>query len=337
MYSSTTLKGRAKVAINRSGILRLAQAFVPTRLAILRYHSIQDDPARFEHSIGASIIHSTRCFTLQLELLARRYNPVTLDDALQFLRGERGLPQRSVVVTFDDGYLDNFEVAAPIMNRLGIPGTFYITVAAISAETPPWFCRLRHAFGTTRRPRFQMKDDDRVYDLETPQGRRAGFLSGSAACATRSGPAQAETIRSIEEALDVETLPNDGLMMSWDHIRALCRSGHAVGSHTLTHPNLAQVTESEADLELRESRRILESQIGQEVVHFSYPNPILQPHWTPRTSEIAHRAGYRTAVTSEPRAISARDQPLSLRRVSVPHDLDEFQWSVDCSLLGRPV
>ena len=150
MDSPPTLRGRTKSALNRSGILRLAQGLGPTRVAILKYHSVQDDPARFEHSIGAGIIHSRRCFSEQMELLARRYNPVTLDDALLFLRGEKRLPRRPVVVTFDDGYLDNFEIAAPIMNRLGIPGTFYVMVAAIATERPPWFCRVRHAFGTTR-------------------------------------------------------------------------------------------------------------------------------------------------------------------------------------------
>jgi hypothetical protein len=97
--------------------------------------------------------------------------------------------------------VDNFEVAAPIMNRLGIPGTFYVTVDAIAAERPPWFCRLWHAFGTTQGLRFQMVGDERIHDLEKPRGRRSRFLAASAACATRSGAAQAETIRAIEETL----------------------------------------------------------------------------------------------------------------------------------------
>ena len=54
-------------------------------------------------------------------------------------------------------------------------------------------------------------------------------------------------IESIEEALGVEPLAGEGLMMNWDQVRALCRSGHIVGSHTLTHPNLAQITEAEAE------------------------------------------------------------------------------------------
>ncbi len=337
MDSLLTVRCWTKSALNRSGFLRLAQGLARTRVAILRYHSVQEDPARFEHSIGAAIIHTIRSFTAQMELLARRYNPVTLDDVLLFLRGEKRLPPRAVAVTFDDGFLDNYEVAAPIMNRLGIPATFYVTVAVIAGESPLWFCRLRHAFGTTRSSRFQLVGDDRVHDLEMPQGRRSGFLAASATCATRSGPALAEMVRCIEEALRVEPLANAGLMMSWDQIRALCRAGHPVGSHTLTHPNLAQIPESEADHELRESRRILESQIGKAVVHLSYPNSILKPYWTPRTSEIAARAEFRTAVTSESGAVSAGDLPLSLPRVGVPHDLKEFQWVVDNTLIGRRV
>ena len=144
-------------------------------------------------------------------------------------------------------------------------------------------------------------------------------------------------IESIEEALGVEPLAGEGLMMNWDQVRALCRSGHIVGSHTLTHPNLAQITEAEAERELRESRRILESQLGKEVAHFSYPNPILIPHWSPRTSEIAARVDYQTAVTTEPGYVSARDQPMSLRRVAAPQDGEGLNWALDCTLIGHQV
>jgi hypothetical protein len=96
MDSPLTLKARTNSALNRSGILRLARGLAWAGVAILRYHSVQDDPARFEHSIGAGIIHSTRCFSEQMQLLARRYNPVTLDDALRFLNGEKRLPRRPV-------------------------------------------------------------------------------------------------------------------------------------------------------------------------------------------------------------------------------------------------
>jgi peptidoglycan/xylan/chitin deacetylase (PgdA/CDA1 family) len=337
MDSSISCKRSIKRFMTGSGVFSFAQRISATRIAILRYHSIQDDPARFEHSIGAGIIHTSRCFSDQMELVARRYNPVTLDDVMLFLVTGRPLPRRSVAVTFDDGYLDNVEIAAPIMNRLGIPGTFYVTVDGIAADRPPWFCRLWHAFGTTPCSRFRMADGDEVYDLETPEGKRSGFLAASAACASRNGSRQAEAIQSIEVALAVVPLANEHLMMNWEHVRALRKAGHTLGSHTLTHPNLAQIAAPEAEHELRQSRIRLEAELGEPVFHFSYPNPILEPHWTIATSQLVASAGYRSAVTSQAGPVSARSNSYALQRVSVPNGVDELAWKLECTLLGRSV
>jgi peptidoglycan/xylan/chitin deacetylase (PgdA/CDA1 family) len=332
-------KNRAKRALSRAGVVRFVQALRPTRVVILKYHSIRNEPNRYAHSIGVGIIHSTCCFARHMECVARWYNPVTLDDVFGFMRGQQTLPRRPVVVTFDDGYRDNCDIAAPIMERFGIPGTIYVTVAAIGGERPPWFCRLRHAFGTTHQPRLALAGDDRSFNLGVPAERRDGYLAASAACAKRSGERQDRMIASVEEALGVEPLRTAELMMDWDNVRTLRRKGHTIGSHTVTHPNLAWITEAEADSELRESKRVLESQIGEPVLHLAYPNPILEPNWTSATSELAARAGYRTAVTSESGSVSARDEPLRLRRVAVPKidNVDEFRWLVDSSLVAlRP-
>ena len=56
-----------------------------------------------------------------------------------------------MAVTFDDGFLDNYEVALPILARYGVPATFYLMVDAVDSGTPPWYCRLNRAFRTTQR------------------------------------------------------------------------------------------------------------------------------------------------------------------------------------------
>ena len=328
-------KRALKAGLVHVGVLRVAQGLAKRRVAILRYHSIREDPGQFAHSIGSGIIHTPQVFARQMELVGRMYDPVSLDDVALFLQGEKDLARRPVAVTFDDGFSDNHEIAAPLMERYGIRGTFYVTVSAVDSPRPPWFCRLRHAFGRTDRPQFTMPGGGPCYGLGTREARRAAFLVASAACARTCGAVQEQTIQAIEEALNVLPLANEGLMMSWDQVRALDRAGHIVGSHSLSHPNIAQISESDAENELRESRSILEHQLGKEVRHFSYPNPILQPHWSTRTCEIAAGVGYQTSVTSQSGAVAACENPLAIPRISVPHSEVDFQWVLGSTLIGR--
>ena len=127
-----------------------------------------------------------------MELIARRFRPVTLEEVLLFLNGKMKLPQRAVAVTFDDGFADNYEVAAPILARHGIRAVFYVTAALIGTKTAPWYCRLRFAFATTRSREWRDPDTGRSYPLDTRDGREKALLASFDACASLVGNRQDE-------------------------------------------------------------------------------------------------------------------------------------------------
>ena len=157
-----------------------------------------------------------------MEVLARNYSPVTVEGIHLFLAGKKTLPRKPVAVTFDDGYADNPEVAAPVLNRLGIPASFYLTVESVDTGRAPWFCHLRHAFTATRK-RSWLDPTGRSWDL-ADGARREPALSAVSEHLTRLvGSAQQEALQAIERHLDVEPLaPKKQLMMTWE--QAKCAS-----------------------------------------------------------------------------------------------------------------
>ena len=331
-------KDRLKSFLMDAGVVPLATWLVGARVVILRYHSIQNDPEHYANSIGAGIIHVTSAFAAQMELVAQQYDPVTLDDVLAFAEGKVNLSPRSVAVTFDDGYADNYELAEPILRRFGIRASFYVAVDSIAARRPIWFCRLNHAFAMTRRQTWPDSTENCFHELGSRAAKRSAFLVASRRCALLAGGAQEAAVRRIEEELDVEPLSSEECpMLSWDQVRRLHRVGHIVGSHTLTHPNLAYVGDETLQKELTESKRKLEEELGIPVVHFSYPSPILEPHYTERTMSSINESGYRTAVTCTQGPVRIGHSPLALRRVSAAPARDEFLWNLDNTLLGRRV
>ncbi len=332
-------KGLIKRILLNTRILSFANQFAPRCIALLKYHSVQDKPELFDDAIDLSTIHRTSAFKEQMEIVATHFNPVTMDDVLLFLKGERRIPKKSVAVTFDDGFADNFEIAAPILDYYGIRATFYITVGSIENVPSLWFMRLRHAIWTTRKKEWVAPPDNQVLRLHKREDRVAAVRLSSKHCARLVGAAREKAVSTIEKALDVDPFaPRNGLMMNWNQIKKLHQSGHIIGSHTLTHPNVAHLENEDLYRELAESKRILEKELNAPVIHFSYPNPALNPHFTDQTISAVSKAGYQTSVISTPGGtVNTDSDPLLLKRVSLPDKNEEFLWHLECSMLGYHV
>jgi peptidoglycan/xylan/chitin deacetylase (PgdA/CDA1 family) len=317
-----------------SGLTRVAGKLNGKGVAILMYHSVMTEPEQQGQTLGP-IIHSSNAFERQMEVIAGEYQPVALDDVLLFVRGEKELPARAVVVTFDDGYADNCEVAVPILNRVGVPATFYVTVDCIESAKLPWPSRLRFVFFTTKKKSWEGQDGS-IWPLQDNEQRDRAFLAACDDCAKMAGEAQEQWVRGIEGELQTGAC-NQRLMMTWDQVRDLVGKGHIVGSHTLSHPNMAYIGEEDATKELRESKRKLEHVLNASIIHFSYPCPALSPHWNERTLKISEAVGYQTAVTTDGGRVRRHDSPLSLHRVRPTKEVEGLRWNLECAFLGRAV
>jgi peptidoglycan/xylan/chitin deacetylase (PgdA/CDA1 family) len=330
------MRSFAKRALIKTGLLELAAKFRSRGAAILMYHSVKEDPRDQEIFMGG-IAHSRDVFSRQMALLARRYRPVGLDQVARFVRGESGLPQRAVVITFDDGYADNYEIAAPILNKIGVPATFYVTVECVEEGRLPWPARLRFVFRTTKKASW-MDSSGKAWPLSNAVERENAYLDSCDDCCELAGVAQAEYVRRVEDALGSHVPVESGaLMMNSGQMRELLQQGHMIGSHTMTHPNLAQVSLEEACRELSESKTRLEHHLGALVTHFSYPCPALSPHWTEQTVIASRDAGYETAVTTDGGLACRGDEPLTLKRVRPTKTLEGLQWNLECAFAGRSV
>jgi peptidoglycan/xylan/chitin deacetylase (PgdA/CDA1 family) len=333
MNGQSKLKSLAKRAVLASGVLRLAQK---TGVAVLMYHSVKEAPAEHANTLGG-IVHATSIFKQQMELLSSRCTPVTMDDVLQFVQGEKELPKQCFAVTFDDGYADNAEIAAPILEKLGIPGAFYLTVGYIETGKLPWVARIRHAFATSEQKSWTAPNGV-SYSLADSNARHLAFGEACRHLGGLAGIEQEREVHEVEVQLRVLAPSQPDLMLTWERARALARRGHIVGSHTVSHPNLAHVKDDVIlRNELAESKRQLDAQLGISVRHFSYPVPVLTPHWNPHTLDATREIGYATAVTTMPGLVYRDDNALSLRRVRAANDMAEFRWVLENSLAGRAV
>jgi peptidoglycan/xylan/chitin deacetylase (PgdA/CDA1 family) len=327
-------KAWIKRGLMASGVTRVAGRLNGKGVAIAMYHSVMDEPQRQAYTLGG-IIHSSAVFRRQMEIIAGDYDPVTLNDVLLFVRGEKELPAHAVAVTFDDGYADNYEVALPILERVGVPATFYVTVDCIETARLPWPSRLRYAFFTTNALSWN-ETDKTIWTLRNMDERDRAFLRACDVCAQLAGARLEQFVAKAEDELHAGPPESmERLMMSWDQVRALVQEGYIVGSHTMTHPNMAYIGDDEARTELADSKCRLEEALKTPVLHFSYPCPALSPHWSERTVEISKEVGYETAVTTDGGMVRKKDNPLCLRRIRPSKEVEGLRWNLECTFLGR--
>jgi peptidoglycan/xylan/chitin deacetylase (PgdA/CDA1 family) len=330
------MKERAKKAVLKSGALRLAAKLQAPAAAILMYHSVLPHPSEQDDVLGG-ISHAQDIFRAQMEMLASEFRPISLDEACRHLQSGASFPPRSVVVTFDDGYIDNYEVALPILNQASVPATFFAAVDCLERRVLPWPSRLRFAIRKTKRMQWA-ESSGKTWPLTDPPARENAFSSACSQCSRLSGDVQEKFVQQIEAQLDLR-LPDhlSSLMMTYDQLRALTTHGHIVGSHTMTHPNMAHIPESDANFELTQSKQILEQKLGLPIMHFSYPCPALSPHWSLRTVEQSRAAGYKTAVTTNYGLIRKGDNPLTLKRIYPTKTVDGLRWNLESAFAGRTV
>ncbi len=251
-------------------------------------------------------------FTRLMEFVASTFRVMTLGDALRALEGGT-LPTRALVITFDDGYADNAEIAMPIMRKVGVPGTFFVSTGFLDGGRM-WndtviecirLCALTELHleipGCGRISLRTAEEKKKAIDLILPKLKYLGLEEREAA------------IGLLQRAAQVERLP-DNLMMTSAQVRSLHESGMEIGAHTVRHPILASVPVEVAEQEIRDGRARLQEIVGQAVDVFAYPNGKPGRDYRAEHVEIVRRLGFRGAVTTAPGVAAAGDDVFQIPR-----------------------
>jgi peptidoglycan/xylan/chitin deacetylase (PgdA/CDA1 family) len=226
-----------------------AYFYVWPGIRFLMYHRVAD--LREYDQLTVTPEH----FKAHIAHLAKYYNVISLSDAVAKL-AIADASTKDVVVTFDDGYLDNLTNAIPVLRAFHIPATIFITTKFCDQE-------MHH-------PRYKQS--------------------------------------------------KERLHLTWEEVRALStESLITIGSHTITHPFLSRMSNSDVQREIVDSKRIIEDKIGAVIQYFCYPSG----DFTLREQKHAQQAGYKAAVSVAPGVNRNLHNPFSLRRTGMSDKDDE--------------
>lgn len=293
--------------------LLLDSAWRRKRLLILCYHGVSIDD---EHEWSPSLYMSPADLRTRLDILrASRCAVLPLGEAVDRLyRGT--LPQRSVVMTFDDGYFDFYRQAYPLLREFDMPATVYLTTLRCGVDHPIFRLVVRYMLWKAR-GRMIEKDaalGGTTFDLRSEDG-RSHALTAVLDVAERDGLDIEGKHRlaghlGARLGVDYDRLASRRLLtiMTPEEVRELASRGVDFQLHTHTHTAPREVARFER--EIARNREAIEGMTGQPASHFCYPSGLYRPEFLP----WLERGSVMSATTCDPGLASARSNRLLLPR-----------------------
>lgn len=285
-----------------------------SKAVILMYHRVVDlesDP----WSLCVTPAH----FAEHLEVIARLGRPASLSELVRGLHAGQ-LQDRTIVVTFDDGYADNLYFARPALERYGLPGTVFVVAGAVGKDNEFWWDQLEQLLlGPDRLPEtlhLSLNGKTAEWQLggasfyteearreergrapwTAPAGSRLAFFYSVWQQLLRLDPgARTEALGQIAAWSGVEVIMRDThRIMNAEELLRLQQDGLVeVGAHTASHVSLPSLSPAGQREEILGGKELLEDLLGSPVSHFAYPHG----EYTPETVAIVRESGFQSACT----------------------------------------
>jgi peptidoglycan/xylan/chitin deacetylase (PgdA/CDA1 family) len=224
-----------------------------------------------------------------------------------------------VLLTFDDGYLDNYDIAFPILKSHGAQGVFFLCSNIVGSSYVPWWDHIAYLVKSGARKRFSLSFPARLdVDIEK-NGLGESLRKILDLYKTLENLDPNRFIGELKEIVGGKDLPADTRrFLTWDEARDMLAGGMAIGAHTHTHPMLSNLSEEEQRKELGQSRAIISEKLGINVDSFAYPFGS-RTAFTRKTEQIAEESGFRGAFSYYGNMTNHRQnlERYNLKRVTV--------------------
>jgi peptidoglycan/xylan/chitin deacetylase (PgdA/CDA1 family) len=236
-------------------------------LLVLTYHRIGDSTGSpFDRNVWTTTAEG---FDAQVAFLARNTDIVSPEDVPSL----KAKPGRYALLTFDDGYRDNHDVALPILRRHGATATFFLSTGFLDDPRVPWWDEVAWMVRTSERGGVTTPESGAVR-FDDPH--RIGAVTTLIdTCKLMPGTEVEGWLERLGEATGTgrarpEVWPDQ--WMTWDHARAMLAAGMSIGGHTIDHPILARLDPEAQRAQIEGCRARLRDELGIPMRWFSYPN-----------------------------------------------------------------
>jgi peptidoglycan/xylan/chitin deacetylase (PgdA/CDA1 family) len=273
-------------------------AFTGQCVSILAYHRVFDiDPCSYPFD-AELVSASEEAFDRQMRYVARNFDVITFSE-LRSCLGAGSIPKRPLIITFDDGYMDNYTVAFPVLKGRGLTATIFLATSHMDTGEPFWFEKVSYWIKKTGRKEIRLSSGRDVHEYRLSGDRLGAIKDIQDLLKSVDEAGHSRLMASLEHETGVSIRQEDlslAMPLSWKEVKEMSSAGIEFGSHSSTHLNVAKVTDERLWAEIDGSRRSIEEAINRPVAVFSYPFGGINA-FSRRTGERLRQAGYEFAVS----------------------------------------
>jgi len=278
------------------GVFAATRAMSAQMARILMYHNFSE--ASEPDAVPVSAM------THQLEHLLRHFCVVPLSEIVSRVRSGQVLGNRLVALTIDDGRSNFYELIFPLLRKLNLPATFFVVSSFINGEGWLWTDQILWLSEQPGRPNelapHRLDGFFRNLNQLTPEVRTKAIAQMAARMEV-----------NIPQAPPPKFAP-----CSWKQLREMDSGLVEIGSHTITHPILASISDEQSLHELTASRVQIEQAIGRKIRYFCYPNGQPGDYRSSQVRQVQN-AGYDAAVAACPGMVNRKSDLCELPRIGV--------------------
>jgi peptidoglycan/xylan/chitin deacetylase (PgdA/CDA1 family) len=312
-----------------TGLIRTGRGLWAKSLTVINYHRIDDPQQKDFDSFKPNVSATPQDFNRQMDYLSKWFNVVSMQDVAQWLDGQKELPRYAALITFDDGYLDNYTFAYPILRAHNFPALIFLTTEHIGTDVPFYWDMAAYCFHHTKSDELTFPDG-KIERWSNPEQLEHVSIKWVELMKTFPQEEKLVHVQHLPESLGV-SVPSGffkKLMMNWDQVREMQKGGIEFGAHTMHHPILTRISLDEVRAEVVGSKSRIEKELGEPVLSFAYPNG-QSSDLNDKIEKIVADSGIRAAFTllnGPSSQDEVKQNPFVIRRIfiSYKHSLPEY-------------
>ena len=236
----------------------------------LNYHRIgEGQRSIFDRGLWSA---SADAFDAQVRFLKSNFDVVGSDELPGILARRTG---RCVLITFDDGYLDNYTAAFPILKSHDVRATFFVSTGFLDTPQLPWWDDIAWMVRTSKRSQIKVEPWWPTAVIFDEPHREQAVRTLLRTYKSIPGESTDAYLRAIGDATGTgrcDPIEGARLWMNWDMLREMRAAGMTIGGHTVSHPVLAQVSRERQKMEISGCGQRIKQELNEPMLCFSYPN-----------------------------------------------------------------